>query len=57
MGTLTEIDDYLRLLFAKLGDSFCYDCGAEIKPHTIEQIMSILKKDYIEEKIYLLQES
>jgi excinuclease ABC subunit A len=26
VGTLTEIDDYMRLLFAKLGDSYCYSC-------------------------------
>ena len=37
VGTLTEIDDYLRLLFAKLGEPYCYNCHKEIKPQTIEQ--------------------
>jgi len=55
--TLTEIDDYLRLLFAKLGDSYCYNCGREIKPQTIQQIMNFIKEEYMSQKIYLLQES
>lgn len=57
VGTLTEIDDYLRLLYAKLGDSYCYNCGKEIKPQTIEQIMTYIQNDYLNQKIYLLQES
>jgi len=57
VGTLTEIDDYLRLLYAKLGDSYCYSCGREIKPQTIQNIMSYIKDEYMEQKIYLLQES
>ena len=57
VGTLTEIDDYLRLLYAKLGDSYCYNCGKEIKPQTIEQIMTEIQTHYMHQKIYLLQES
>ncbi len=57
VGTLTEIDDYLRLLYAKLGDSYCYNCGKEIKPQTIEQIMKEIQTKYMRQKIYLLQES
>lgn len=55
--TLTEIDDYMRLLFAKLGDSFCYSCGKEIKPKTLEQIMDEVKKKYSGKKVFLLKES
>lgn len=57
VGTITEIDDYIRLLFAKLGDSYCYHCGESIKPQTIEQIMDELTQQYKNNKIYLLQES
>jgi len=57
VGTLTEIDDYLRLLYAKLGDSYCYSCGKEIKPQTIEQVMKEIQTSYMSQKIYLLQES
>lgn len=57
VGTLTEIDDYLRLLFAKLWDSYCYRCGKEIKPQTVQQIMEHIQHEYFGQKIYLLQES
>ncbi len=57
VGTITEIDDYLRLLFAKLGEPYCYNCKKEIKPKTIEQIISEIQKEYDQKKIYLLQES
>lgn len=57
VGTLTEIDDYLRLLYAKLWDSYCYSCKKEIKPQTVEQIMTEIQTNYMGQKIYLLQES
>jgi excinuclease ABC subunit A len=57
VGTLTEIDDYLRLLFAKIGEPYCYQCHKEIKPKTSEQIIKEIKDLYTNKKIYLLQES
>jgi excinuclease ABC subunit A len=45
------------LLYAKLGDSYCYSCGKEIKPQTIEQVMSQIQTNHMGQKIYLLQES
>lgn len=57
VGTLTEIDDYMRLLFAKLGDSFCYSCWKEIKATSIDAIMNEIKKDYIDKRIFLLKEA
>ena len=38
VGTLTEIYDYLRLLFARIGQATCVQCGREIAAQTIEQI-------------------
>jgi len=55
--TLTEIDDYMRLLFAKLWDSYCYSCGKEIKPTSIEFIMDDIKKEYMDKRIFLLKEA
>jgi excinuclease ABC subunit A len=55
--TLTEIDDYMRLLFAKLGDSYCYSCGKEIKPTSIDVIMDDIKKDYMDQRIFILKEA
>ncbi len=39
VGTVTEIYDYLRLLFARVGTPHCPTCGKEINPQTIEQIV------------------
>src|SRR5262245_41101155 len=33
VATLTEIYDYLRLLFARLGTAYCYQCGTPIRHH------------------------
>ncbi|OYV77070.1 MAG: excinuclease ABC subunit A [Deltaproteobacteria bacterium 21-66-5] len=38
VATVTEIYDYLRLLMARLGEVFCYRCGAPIRQQTPEQI-------------------
>ena len=38
VGTLTDIYDFLRLLFARVGQPFCVNCGHEIQAQTIEQI-------------------
>ncbi len=39
VGTVTEIHDYLRLLFARVGRPHCYQCGKEIQSQTIQQIV------------------
>lgn len=38
VGTVTEIYDYLRLLYARIGIPYCPQCGDEIKPQTIDEI-------------------
>ncbi len=35
VGTTTEIYDYLRLLFAKIGMTICPDCGVQVQPDTV----------------------
>jgi excinuclease ABC subunit A len=39
VGTVTEIYDYLRLLFARAGTSYCYQCGLPISSQSIDQIV------------------
>jgi excinuclease ABC subunit A len=39
VGTVTEIYDYLRLLFARIGTPHCYNCGREISTQSSEQIV------------------
>ncbi len=46
VGTVTEIYDYLRLLFARIGIPYCYSCGRRIEKQTIQQIVdAVLKLD------------
>ena len=42
VATVTEIYDYLRLLFARLGEPRCYKCGEPIRQQTPEQILDAL---------------
>ena len=38
VGTVTEIYDYLRLLFARVGHPHCYNCGRPVERQTVQQI-------------------
>ncbi|MDQ3244290.1 MAG: hypothetical protein M3Q09_11215, partial [Gemmatimonadota bacterium] len=38
VGTATEIYDYLRLLWARIGHTFCPKCGREIRPDTVQTV-------------------
>ena len=40
VGTVTEIYDYLRLLYSRVGTPYCPKCGNEIKPQTIDEIVT-----------------
>ncbi len=42
VGTMTDVYDYLRLLFARVGEPTCVACGREIRAYTIEQIVDEL---------------
>jgi len=44
VGTVTEIYDYLRLLFAHIGHPFCHKCGQPIQSQTVEQMVDQLLK-------------
>lgn len=44
VGTVTEIYDYLRLLFARIGIPHCPECGDEIKPQSIDEIVDKIMK-------------
>jgi excinuclease ABC subunit A len=39
VGTVTEIYDYLRLLYARIGVPYCYQCGKRIERQTVQQIV------------------
>jgi excinuclease ABC subunit A len=42
VGTVTEIYDYLRLLFANTGTPHCYNCGREISSQSLERILDLI---------------
>jgi len=55
VGTVTEIYDYLRLLYAKIGEPYCSNCGRKIQNQTLESITeSVLKLSKEKSKIVIL---
>src|SRR5687767_6284921 len=38
VGTATEIYDYLRLLWARVGRTYCHVCGREMRPDTVQSV-------------------
>ena len=54
VGTVTEIYDYLRLLFARIGKPHCPECGKEIKEQSIDQIIDTILTYPVDSKIILL---
>ncbi len=42
VGTVTEIYDYLRLLYARIGIPHCPKCGKEIKKQTVDQMVDVI---------------
>ncbi len=54
VGTVTEIYDYLRLLFARIGKPHCPECGKEIKEQSVDQIIDTLMTYPVNSKIMLL---
>ena len=54
IGTVTEIYDYLRLLFARIGKPHCPKCGEPVTKQSIDEIVSRILKLESEKRIMLL---
>ena len=54
VGTVTEIHDYLRLLFARIGVPHCPKDGEEISPQSVDRIVEAVKAQAAGEKVDLL---
>ncbi|MBR3658320.1 MAG: excinuclease ABC subunit UvrA, partial [Bacteroidaceae bacterium] len=52
VGTVTEVYDYLRLLFARAGEAFSYNTGEKMVKFTEEQIVNLITTDYDGQRIY-----
>ena len=53
VGTVTEIADYLRLLFARVGHPVCFQCGREIAAQTVQQVVDRLVALPAETRLFL----
>lgn len=54
VGTVTEIYDYLRLLFARVGIPHCYNCGKPVKKQSSSQIIDSILSSFKNKKISIL---
>ncbi|SHJ91801.1 excinuclease ABC subunit UvrA [Pseudozobellia thermophila] len=54
VGTITEIYDFLRLLFARAGDAYSYNTGEKMVSYSDEQIKELIREDYKGKKINIL---
>ncbi len=54
VGTITEILDYLRVLYARIGEQHCYQCGRPVQGQTAEQIASDVGQFPAGSKLWLL---
>ena len=54
VGTTTEIYDYMRLLFARIGIPYCTNCGRKISTQSVETICDSVLKDFSGKKILVL---
>ncbi|MFX0038263.1 MAG: excinuclease ABC subunit UvrA [Promethearchaeota archaeon] len=55
VGTVTEIYDYYRLLFANIGVPHCPNCGKEIKPQTPQQIIEQILNSVEENQKFIIK--
>lgn len=54
IGTTTEVYDFLRLLFARIGEARSYISGKPMIKYTLEQIVNLILDNYADRKIYVL---
>ncbi|GAF05188.1 excinuclease ABC subunit UvrA [Saccharicrinis fermentans] len=54
VGTITEIYDFLRLLFARAADAYSYNTGEKMIKYTTEQILTLIKENFNDKKVMVL---
>ncbi|HMB65753.1 MAG TPA: excinuclease ABC subunit UvrA, partial [Patescibacteria group bacterium] len=54
VGTVTEIYDYLRLLFARVGTPHCYKCGKKVKKYSVDEIVNKISEKYLKQEMIIL---
>lgn len=54
VGTVTEVYDFMRLLFARVGDAYSYNTGEKMVKYTDDQIIDLILERFENEKIIIL---
>ncbi|MZP54056.1 MAG: excinuclease ABC subunit UvrA, partial [Bacteroidales bacterium] len=54
VGTITEIYDFLRLLYARAADAYSYESGEKMVKYTDDQIIDLIKERFAGKKVYFL---
>ncbi|PKN73013.1 MAG: excinuclease ABC subunit UvrA [Candidatus Cloacimonetes bacterium HGW-Cloacimonetes-3] len=54
VGTATEIYDYLRVLFARVGKQYCYNCGEPVGSQSVDQMIEHLMDSHMGTKLQIL---
>jgi excinuclease ABC subunit A len=51
VGTITEINDYLKLFFARASKASCPECGRPVRPETTQSIVEQVLRDFVDEQV------
>ena len=54
VGTITELYDFLRLMFARIGTAYSYNTKEKMVSYTDDQIIDLILKDYDQKKVMLM---
>ena len=54
VGTVTEVYDYMRLLFARAADAYSYASGEKMVQYTDDQILDLILREYAGQKVLIL---
>ncbi|MEJ6736325.1 MAG: excinuclease ABC subunit UvrA [Flavobacteriales bacterium] len=54
VGTITEVYDFFRLLFARTGEAYSYNTGEKMVKYTVSQITDLIIETYTEKKLIIL---
>ena len=54
VGTITEINDYLKVLFARVARGFCPQTGLEVRPDTVDTVRAFAKSDLANQAVMVL---
>lgn len=53
VGTVTEIYDLLRVLYAKIGEAYCYKCGRKLEKLSVDEIVKDIMENFDDSRIYV----